>query len=77
MAEKKHGKGKGRKTGDWKAIEQGRARNKNRFLVTSRGLSNVPVVGEIGSAAYRRLIRKGHKTNAAKRTSDDRVLEMR
>ena len=65
MPKENRGGGKKRKPGDWITIERGR-RNKERFHVTSRGLSNVPMVGEVGSAAYRRLIAKRAKKNAAK-----------
>lgn len=46
--------GKGRKKGDWIVIATGRARNV-RDIVNGHGVSNVPKVGAVGSAAYRRL----------------------
>lgn len=45
---------KGRKPGDWKAIASGRDK-KERTLRIGRGLTNIPVVTETGSASYRRL----------------------
>lgn len=47
--------GKGRKAGDWVAIARGRE-NAGRVVVNGHGISNVPGRGEVGSAAYRRLI---------------------
>lgn len=44
---------KHRKPGDWKAIAKGRD-NKARYVRTGRGLTNVPDLGDTGSAAYRR-----------------------
>lgn len=55
MAAKTGGKGKGRKAGDWKAIAAGRARIP-RELINGRGLTNIPRIDEVGSAAYRRLV---------------------
>lgn len=45
---------KGRKPGQWREVANGRAK-KQRDYRTSRGLTNIPAVGETGSAAYRRL----------------------
>lgn len=39
---------------DWQAIARGRA-NMPRVMRTTRGLTNVPNVTEVGSAAYRRM----------------------
>jgi len=52
-------KGKNRKKGDWVAVAKGRA-GKNLQLTRGNGLSNVPSVTDVGSAAYRRLSKKGH-----------------
>lgn len=54
----KAAKGKGRNKGDWKAIATGRGRVA-RDLMHGTGLTNIPKVGEVGSAAYRRL-QAGH-----------------
>jgi hypothetical protein len=52
--------GKGRRKGDWITIAASRARIP-RDLVNGHGLSNIPVMGQVGSAAYRRLVAKrGH-----------------
>lgn len=52
--------GKGRKKGDWIAIAAGRARVP-KDIVNGRGLSNVPKIGDVGSAVYRRLLAsRGH-----------------
>lgn len=51
---------KRRKTGDWKAVATGR-NNKPRFLPGPRGLTNIPNLGDVGSAAYRRLMKKVRK----------------
>lgn len=48
---------KARKVGDWKAVAAGRS-HKPRELRTGRGLSNIPSPGDVGSAAYRRLMAK-------------------
>lgn len=53
-----NGSGKHRKKGDWIAIAQGRLHVK-RDLVNGRGVSNIPVIGQVGSAAYRRRTQKG------------------
>lgn len=53
--DKKKVSGRGRSKGMWVAIAAGRARIP-RDLVNGHGLSNVPKVGEVGSAAYRRLM---------------------
>jgi len=45
----------GRKPGDWKTIAAGRERAV-REIRTTRGLTNVPNVRDVGSAAYRRLM---------------------
>lgn len=52
---------KARKVGDWKAVANGRA-HKVREMRTGRGLSNIPNLTDVGSAAYRRLMAKttGH-----------------
>lgn len=52
------GTGAGRKPGDWKVIANGR-NNRERDLVKGRGLSNIPPLTDVGSAAYRRLNKKG------------------
>lgn len=51
---------KRRKPGDWKAVVAGRAKTE-RAVRTGRGLTNIPAVGETGSAAYRRLRSKRTK----------------
>lgn len=48
---------KARKVGDWKGIAAGRA-HKSREMRNGRGLSNVPNLMDVGSAAYRRLLAK-------------------
>lgn len=48
---------KARKAGDWRAVAAGRA-HKPRELRAGKGLSNIPNLGEVGSAAYRRLLAK-------------------
>lgn len=53
-------KGKHRKKGDWKVIANGR-NNRPRDFVNGNGLSNIPRITDVGSAAYRRLTgRKGN-----------------
>lgn len=49
--------GKRRQPGAWKAIAAARAKIE-RSVRTSRGLTNIPLVTEVGSAAYRRLMAK-------------------
>jgi len=49
--------GKKRQPGQWQAIAK-RRQGIPRMVPTSRGLSNVPVIGQVGSAAYRRLVAK-------------------
>lgn len=44
-----------RKPGEWKNIAKGRS-NAKRDLVTNPGARQVPRVGDVGSAAYRRLL---------------------
>jgi hypothetical protein len=51
---------KRRKPGDWKSVAAGRAAVP-RIAVRGRGLSNIPAIGETGSAAYRRLTDKKKK----------------
>jgi hypothetical protein len=46
--------GKRRKPGEWEAVARGRAKIE-RYTRTTRGLTNIPNMGETGSAAYRRL----------------------
>jgi hypothetical protein len=48
---------KARKVGDWKAVATGR-NHKPREMRNGRGLSNVPNMGDVGSAAYRRSLAK-------------------
>lgn len=54
---------KARKLGQWREIAAGRA-HKARELRSGRGLTNIPKLTDVGSAAYRRLLdalkRKGH-----------------
>lgn len=47
---------KHRKPGEWLKISVERSR-KERLVRTGRGLTNIPVIGETGSAAYRRMRR--------------------
>lgn len=54
MATQKGKKPLHRKPGDWKTIAAGR-RNKPVELVNGRGASGFVTVGEVGSAAYRRM----------------------
>lgn len=67
MAQKQsQGAGKRRKKGDWVPIAAGRERSMRegkREIINGRGVSNVPVIGQVGSAAYRRLMdaRKHHR----------------
>lgn len=49
------GNGNGRKPGDWKSIAAARGRIA-RDLVNGRGVSNIPNMTDVGSAAYRRLL---------------------
>lgn len=51
---------KHRKPGDWRGVAAGRAAVP-RIAVRGHGLSNVPAMGETGSAAYRRLAEKKNK----------------
>jgi hypothetical protein len=46
---------KHRAKGDWQKIANQRA-HKERFVRTSRGVTNIPIIGDIGTAAYRRLL---------------------
>jgi len=48
-------KGKNRKKGDWETIARSRVRVP-RDIVNGHGLSNIPKIGDVGSAAYRRLV---------------------
>lgn len=48
---------KRRKPGDWRAIAKSREQIP-RLFPSGRGLSNIPVVTDAGSAAYRRLMKK-------------------
>lgn len=48
---------KNRKTGDWVNIAKGR-QNRDREIV-NRGDRDMPNMGDVGSAAYRRLMKKG------------------
>ena len=54
---------KARKPGQWREIAAGRA-HKARELRSGRGLTNIPKLTDVGSAAYRRLLdalkKKGH-----------------
>ena len=50
---------RGRKTGDWIAVARGRENNRNRDIRTGRGVTNIPNVTDTGSAAYRRLVKRG------------------
>ena len=59
------GTGAGRKKGDWIAIAAGRARVIGREVVNGRGLSNIPQLNAVGSAAYRRLLAKRQGRRAA------------
>ena len=54
----KRGNGAGRKKGDWQTVAKGRA-HIQRDLINGRGLSNIPSVTDVGSAAYRRLMKRG------------------
>lgn len=56
--------GKGRKPGDWKSIAIGRSRIP-RDLSNGRGLSNIPNLQDVGSAAYRRLMSVGKRRGRA------------
>lgn len=57
MAKSKSGSGsKKRKTGDWVAIANGR---KGRGDVVNRANRDIPQMGDVGSAAYRRAQGKG------------------
>jgi hypothetical protein len=49
---------KHRKKGDWVAVAKGRA-NRDRDLSHHSGHTGIPKSGEVGSAAYRRLLAKG------------------
>lgn len=51
---------KRRKPGAWREIAHSRAQVP-RIMARSHGLSNVPPLGETGSAAYRRLKAKQDK----------------
>lgn len=44
---------KRRKPGDWKAVANQRAK-RERENRTGRGLTNIPSLSDVGSAAYRR-----------------------
>jgi hypothetical protein len=46
---------KHRAKGDWQKIANQRA-HKERFIRTSRGVTNIPRIGEVGSAAYQRTL---------------------
>lgn len=48
-------KGKNRKKGDWILVARGRAA-RPAALSNGHGLSNIPSVTDVGSAAYRRLM---------------------
>lgn len=51
---------KARKPGDWKGVAAGRAQTP-RIQERGKGLSNIPSMGETGSAAYRRLMDKKNR----------------
>jgi len=46
---------KGRKPGDWVGVAASRAKVE-KVIRAGRGLTNIPNIGEAGSAAYRRLL---------------------
>lgn len=48
---------KRRKRGDWEAVARARAKVQ-RDNRTGRGLTNIPNISDVGSAAYRRLVAK-------------------
>ena len=52
--------GKRRKKGDWLAVAKAHAAV-DRIMAKSGGLSNIPPVTDVGSAAYRRLLAKRAK----------------
>ena len=47
--------GKHRKKGDWEAIAKGRQNRREGREVVSRGNRDMPDMGVVGSAAYRRM----------------------
>lgn len=49
------GIGKGRKKGDWIAVAKGRG-STAKALVNGTGVSGIPKITDVGSAAYRRLM---------------------
>lgn len=55
---------KRRKPGDWKAVAAGRMKTQ-REMLRGHGLSNIPQVGEVGSAAYRRLLARQRGSQVA------------
>lgn len=58
MAQKQGTSGaKHRKRGDWEALAKGRA-NVPRVLINHHGNTGIPTLGDVGSAAYRRLLAK-------------------
>jgi hypothetical protein len=54
------GNGAGRKPGEWKTVANSRSRIE-RTPRTTRGLTNVPSMTDVGSAAYRRLKAKADR----------------
>lgn len=46
-----------RKPGDWKSVANSRAQIP-RIALGPRGLTNIPNIGDTGSAAYRRLMKR-------------------
>lgn len=62
------GNGAGRKPGDWRSIAVGRGRIE-RTMRTSRGVTNVPAIGEVGSAAYRRRLASQNRRQDPRRVA--------
>lgn len=60
MAKNKQGTrgGKRRKAGDWEAIAKGREHRRDNREIVSRADRDMPRMGDVGSAAYRRLMGK-------------------
>ena len=60
MSEQKQSKKVKNRNRNWEAIARGRA-HLTRDLRTTRGVTNIPKIGEVGSAAYRRMQAKNGK----------------
>lgn len=58
-------KGKGRKKGDWVKVAQSRGGSRREVASRSSRIGiNFPNIGDVGSAAYRRLLARGTRRSS-------------